>query len=199
MLKPCEMGQLIEWAGDGYMPPTGDFDGVDGIFVPSFGTVWDMNGNVTEPGATNVALADYLVTHEAIRDAIVPLYLQQEVYMAALECDPSVRRQVAQVFMTNKTPGHAYNTREVTQQALPKLVDQRVGKLALLPFRHHAPRALPTVNKVVEAENIAVVYPGMQGIGDFDPKSSQPRTRNRNAWVKGERLIIPMSAILGYI
>jgi hypothetical protein len=181
------------------MPATGHIDGTEGILVPSFGTIFDSAGIVDAPGATNVALAEHIVGHEVIRDLRLPLYLQQEVAVAAIQLDSSIATQVAKVILTNKAPGRAFNTREVIQHAMPDIISHGIGKLAILPFRYHAPRALYTGINVAQPEGIEIVYPGMQAVGDFDPRSSQPRTRSKAAWVRGERLIIPLNYAFGYL
>ncbi len=181
------------------MPQVGTIENVNGILAVSFGTIYGPDGEVAAPGATNLELARYIVNDEMIRDTKMPLAMQQEVVMAARLLDPSIDGQIAQSIDTNKRPGLAFNTREVAQQALKVLVAEQVGTLAVIAFQYHRPRAVPTVQRVVQTEHIEVVSPDMRNIGDFDPNCSQSRPRSRDNWKRGERVIIPFNALMGYI
>lgn len=191
-----DISTIMHYADSGEMPPIGEVDEAGALIAFSFGVRLDETGHVMDPGTTNRALATLIVNNDALRASTTPWYLQDEIADCAFNLDPSIVEERKIYPMASlKSQGQTYNSYELIQQATPQLRHDNAETVAVVAFRHHLPRA---VGHVLRA-GFKVVTPDMRQVGEFDPDSSQPWTRNREAWIKRERKVIGYCAIRGYI
>jgi hypothetical protein len=192
MYKVNEVLTLIDQAGKGELPPSGDIENVDELIGFSFGLYFDDEGQLGNPGPVNEAMAEFVVGNEVLRSK--NMTLQEELAVAIEAREPRLAHQI-DTLKTIKEPGTAYNTHELLVTAKPTLVQRGVGSLAVLAFRNHLPRAAAQVKKA----GFIVATPDMSGVGDFDPKSPQGWIHNPEAWIRRERVAIAAFALMNRI
>ena len=197
MISPFEVTRLMGWAVTGDMPPSSGEHQPTEILAQSFGTVLDASGRVIAPGATNIALAKYIVRSDYIQDNKgVGLVLQEEIAMAVKDLDPGLSDRV-QMIPTIKEDGSAINTAEVVMKAAEGWRERRTASVQAVAFRHHLGRVWAHMLKL--GGGIEVDVPDLRNIGDFAKDSSQLRTRRWEFWVPYELAVIGYCAVNGLI
>lgn len=181
--------QTAEYTLTGKMPPHGRLDEAEAVLAFPFGYRADAEGHYKEPGLTNIALADFISDNPVLR--AMDMVLSEELADAI-----DGRTLGKTTLLSNFEEGSAGTTYDYAERAkkLVELMD--VGKLAVVAFRYHLPRADASSTKV----GFNTVVPDMRHVGDFDPESAQWWTRDRKRWVVRESLLgIPGSIALKQI
>ena len=193
MASFSEVRTMIHQAHSGDMPPQGNLEAADEVFGFSFGTCFNSEGQLLKPGPVNEALAAFIVGHEVL--CSMPMTLQQEVAMAVQAArEPGSGGEINSL-PSLKAPFKAFNTHELITIARPGLVKRGVKSVAVVAFRHHLPRAAAEVKRA----GFVVATPDMRAVGDFDPRSDQAWTHDREAWDHREPKVIAALALLGCI
>lgn len=191
-MKLHEMKTILHQAATGEVPPQGRLEDSDEVIGFSFGLHFDTQGLLAHPGPVNEAMADYIVGDEILRSK--NMTLQEELASAVEAREPRLSSQI-DTLSTIKAPFMTYNTHELLQQAQEGMRERQARSLAVVAFRYHLPRAAAQVRKA----GFETIVPDMSGVGDFDPNSSQPWIRNREAWIRRERKVILAFALANRI
>lgn len=175
---------VLLYSLSGNMPPRGDLSDAEAALAFPFGYRADSEGHYKEPGATNLALAGFILANPQLRQ--LDIVLSEELADAL---DGRARGKT--ILLGNFEQGQAGTTYDYAEKAR-KLTEVRdVGKLAVVAFRFHLPRA----NAGTERVGFSTVVPDLRQVGDFDPKSAQWWTRNRGLWTAREAAAVPVSII----
>lgn len=171
------------------MPPHGNLDEAEAVLAFPFGLINGTDGQYTAPGTTNLALADYISSNPQLREKDIVL---SEELADALDGDTDGSIKVITNF---RSDGKASTTYDYAVRAGKYFREQGIGTLAVVAYRHHAPRANASVRRV----GLNTVLPELRHVGDFDPDSSQEWTTSRKAWIARELVVVPASALLRQI
>jgi len=192
MYSPSKIMSLVKLAENGQIQPKGNLEDADELIGFSFGLILDERGQLKSSGPVNHALAKFIVGNEILREK--NMSLQEEIATAVQQEDRTLSDQIDSL-KTIKKPGQTYNTHELIETVKPELLARGVGKLAVIAFRYHLPRAEAEVRKA----GFETLLPDLSNVGDFDPISPQYQARSQEDWIKRERIVIPLFAILNRI
>lgn len=193
MINPFEMRSLMQQAETGVMPHVGDMSQADAVIGFAFGIRFDDYGNLRSPGPVNEALAHFIVNDEEVRNK--PMVLQDILGLEVIRLDRSLKPQI-DVKPTIKRPGQAYSSYEfLVIQTMPDLVADHVGSLAVVAQPRHQPRDVA----ISKQAGFTTFAPDTSSVDIFDPHSSQPWIRSKEAWIRRERKVIVASALTGKI
>ncbi len=192
MYSPFSIHELIKQAETGTIPPSGSLEDADEVLGFAFDAILDDKGGLSEPGRVNESIADFIINNEIIRSK--RMTLQEELAVAVIARDGDLEGQI-EVLSTIKKPGKTYDTHELMLIAKDGFRKRNSGRLAILAFRYHMPRAAA----VVEKAGFKVVVPNMGGVGSFNSESSLPWTQSEQNWIKRERKVIPYFALRNWI
>lgn len=181
--------EVFKYSANGDMPPRGNLDEAEAILAFPFGLIKNSNGEYLAPGQTNIALASYIARSGQLREKDIVL---TEELADALDGDTDGDIRVISNF---REDGKESSTYDYAVRAGEYLRGHNVGKLAVVAFRHHLPRAEASVSRV----GFSTVVPELRQVGDFDSQSYQWRTRSRARWIAWEVGSIPVSAVLNQI
>jgi hypothetical protein len=181
--------EIFKYSADGNMPPRGNLDEAEAILTFPFGFIGDSNGDYFSPGATNIALAEYIADSRQLREKDIVL---TEELADALDGDTDGDIKVISNFLEE---AKASSTFDYAVRAAEYFRERNIGSVAVVAFRHHLPRAEASVSKV----GLSTVVPELRQVGDFDPQSYQWRARSRARWIAWEVGIVPASVVLNQI
>jgi len=181
--------EIARYSLNGNMPPSGNLEDAQALLAFPFGLVRDIDGAFVRPGATNEALISYILENPILRKMTI-------VYSEELQKGLEGQTEGKTLFLSNFTGQNKESTSyDYARRAHQSFKDIQIGKVAIVAFSHHLPRAVASSQRV----GINTVVPDLRGVGDFDTESSQPWTRNANAWAKREAKVIPGSFLFRQI
>lgn len=176
--------QTIKYSLDGKMPPHGNLSDAEVILAFPFGYRSDSEGNYKEPGTTNEALADFIATNPVLRE--MDIILSEELADAI-----NGRMKGDTTLLSNFEQGNTSTTYGYAEKAKLLAEINDIGKIAVVAFRFHLPRATAGSEKV----GFKTVVPELRQVGDFDPQSAQWWTRSRKLWAAREAAVLPASIV----
>jgi hypothetical protein len=182
--------EIARYSLNGNMPPSSNLEDAEAILAFPFGIIRGENHNYLSPGVTNLALADYISNDAVLRNKAIVL---SEELRDVLDGNTDGEIMFLSNFKENNT--EETSSYDYALKAKRIFVDRGIGKVAIVAFSHHLPRAVASSEKV----GIKTIVPDMRGIGNFDPESSQFWTRNAVNWALRESLVIPYSYKVGQI
>ncbi|MBI4664519.1 MAG: hypothetical protein HY735_37475 [Verrucomicrobia bacterium] len=167
--------QILRWA-----PPSSDVSGVGGILALAFGYREDQNGYVT-PGPVNHQLAN--LTVNLWRQARCPVYAQWEIAKAIGPRIPSNHVKPIYPAVDTASGVKKYLSTYGVIAQVKKLVKRpaSLGKVLIVAHRDHALRCVRTARRLGFKNSFTP--PVGQLPVNYDPKSAQPWTRNRLAYI----------------
>lgn len=190
MYDPRKVYSLLQQATTGETPPHGRLEDAQEIVAFPFSIRLNDEGQLIGPGTTNIALAKFITTHEILRE--MPITMTEDLALAW----PGKMPNSVEIETNFPDSGEkASTTHNYAQRVARNLKVRKVGRIAVVAFRFHAPRADAEMQKA----GFDTALPDLRQIGNFDPESSQRWTTSQEQWVKRERIILPASALLNWI
>lgn len=181
--------EVFKYSATGNMPPQGNLDEAEAILAFPFGLIKNSNGDYIAPGATNLALATHIARSGQLREKDIVL---TEELADALDGDTDGN---ITLISNLGEDGKESTTYDYAVRAGEHFRQRSIGKLAIVAFRHHLPKANAGIKRV----GFETVVPELRHVGDFDPASSQWWTRNQAAWIAREALVLPAATVLKQI
>jgi hypothetical protein len=181
--------EVFKYSVTGSMPPLGNLDDAEAIIAFPFGRLENTAGDYIAPGATNLALAEYIANNAQLREKNIVL---TEELADALDGDTD--GSITLINNINKD-GRTSSTYDYAVRAGEHFRQHNIGQLAVVAFRHHLPKANAGIKRV----GLKTVVPDLRQVGNFDPESAQWWTRNLAAWIVRESVVLPVSLALRQI
>jgi hypothetical protein len=176
--------EIAKYSLSGNMPPHGNLEDAEAILAFPFGYRADSEGQYKEPGTTNIALADFIAAN--------PVLSQMDIVLSEELADALDGRMKGKTtVLSNFEQGQAGTTYDYAERARRLVEIHDVGKLAVVAFRFHLPRAGASIEKV----GFSTIVPDLREVGDFDPESAQWWTRSKKLWVAREAAVLPASIL----